>query len=392
MPAEPSESASAAAAAADSGSSRWLSKTTSKAASRITGARDGVKSRVDLHKARWADEVNKRVTTVRWKVVISAGTAAMVGAVVGAVAIAAYRGTREKMRERERDKRARLRRRDGANGGGNDAVDDADSDSSAGSADNGSRAKAGAHAAATDKSDPWVAVVHDNYDRPAIWDGLRTGPHEMPGDLVVSSLQKEIRRGHEFNAMRLALELLHTSPAAEHKLWQRLFVISVEDIGLGAPMAPVLVDTLRRGSLEAYERGEGERKLFAVHAVRYLCQQAKDRSSDEAVSYALMLPPGAKGDDDSTAPGPDGRPHVSIDTGDIDIATADARPVIPEYAYDVHTKPGRKAGRGRHHFFTVATKLAPELEGREKAYLHEVLRVVGRDDSRGAGARAGAAE
>ena len=59
------------------------------------------------------------------------------------------------------------------------------------------------------------------------------------GDEVISALQKSIRRGLEEQACMFAYELYVSSPQLEEKLWRRLLTISVEDIGMGNPMAAV---------------------------------------------------------------------------------------------------------------------------------------------------------
>ena len=74
------------------------------------------------------------------------------------------------------------------------------------------------------------------------WVGLRTR-HDLAADEVISALQKEIRRGHTENAAFLAYEMLTTSEDLEAKLWQRLQVISVEDIGYGQADAPILIQS-----------------------------------------------------------------------------------------------------------------------------------------------------
>lgn len=192
--------------------------------------------------------------------------------------------------------------------------------------------------------DPWSEVVHDNFEEPARWEGLLT-KHGLEGDLVVSSLQKEIRRSHTDNAARLALELLSTCPAAEDKLWQRLLVISVEDIGMANHMAPVVVHNLRQMA-KCYNRNEGERALFAIHAVRLLCEEClKDRTSDEMLWYLKDLP-----------------------AGPVETTQASRLPEIPEYAEDMHTHRGKKKlGSGveaEWHFLNEGTKLDPALEAR----------------------------
>lgn len=170
--------------------------------------------------------------------------------------------------------------------------------------------------------------------------------HGFPADHVISALQKEIRRGHEENAVLLAFEMLLTSPAMEDYLWYRLRVISVEDIGFGEVNAPVLIQSLHEMN-SAFDRSVGERKLFAVHAVRYLCKCVKDRSSDEMVNWLI---------------------HAS--------EQGKSLPVIPDYALDMHTAEGQKQGRGRRHFFTEASRIEPELEGREKTYLKRILELL----------------
>jgi replication-associated recombination protein RarA len=185
-------------------------------------------------------------------------------------------------------------------------------------------------------------MSHKNRDP---WVDVKTY-HGFPADHVISALQKEIRRGHEENAVLLAYEMILTSPAMEDYLWHRLRVISVEDIGFGDVNAPVLIHSLSNMN-SSFDRSVGERKLFAVHAVRYLCKCMKDRSSDEMINWVT---------------------HAS--------EQGKSLPVIPEYALDMHTAEGQKHGRGRRHFFTEASKIEPEMEGRDKTYLQRILDIL----------------
>ncbi|MDK2979763.1 MAG: hypothetical protein PWQ55_110 [Chloroflexota bacterium] len=170
--------------------------------------------------------------------------------------------------------------------------------------------------------------------------------HGLPADHVISALQKEIRRGHTENAALLAYEMILTSPAMEEYLWYRLKVISVEDVGFGDPMAPVLVQSLYEMT-SACDHSVGERKLYAVHAVRYLCACQKDRSSDEMVNWIIH----------------------SMEDGS-------AMPEIPDYALDMHTAEGQKKGRGRRFFFEEASRIEPELPGRDKTYLERIIKML----------------
>ena len=179
--------------------------------------------------------------------------------------------------------------------------------------------------------DPWVSV--------------RTR-HDLPADEVISALQKEIRRGHTENAVLLAYEMFSTSAELENYLWKRLLVISVEDIGFGSPQAPVLVHHLYQMHL-IYDRSEGDRLLFATHAVRFLCGCLKDRSTDEMVNWMKF-----------------------------EVNQNGLLPEIPEYAIDMHTARGQSLGRGPRHFWEEGARLSPEWSERDRTYqerMHKIL-------------------
>ena len=179
--------------------------------------------------------------------------------------------------------------------------------------------------------DPWVDVKTIN---------------GLAADQVISALQKEIRRGNTENAVLLAFEMQRTSPALEDYLWQRLLVIAVEDVGFGEPHAPVVLNALHQ-MLQTFDRAMGERKLFAVHAVRYLCQCQKDRSSDEMINWVLMM-----------------------------AERGEAVPEVPDYALDKHTAAGQALGRGDRHFWEVGAQLSPELPGRNLEYRRRVMAML----------------
>ena len=170
--------------------------------------------------------------------------------------------------------------------------------------------------------------------------------HGFQADHVISALQKEIRRGNTENAALLAYEMILTSPALEDYLWHRLKVISVEDIGFGELLAPMLIQSLFEMTSDC-ERAVGERKLYAIHAVRYLCQCKKDRSTDEMINWIN---------------------HASRVSGVL--------PTIPDYALDMHTAEGQKMGRGRRHFFEEASRTNPEVSDRDRTYLERILKML----------------
>jgi replication-associated recombination protein RarA len=183
--------------------------------------------------------------------------------------------------------------------------------------------------------DPWVDVKTLN---------------GMAADQVISALQKEIRRGNTENAVLLAYEMQATSPALEDYLWQRLMVISVEDIGFGNPFAPIVINALHQ-MLITFDRSLGERKLFAVHAVRYLSGCQKDRSSDEMINWLLMAS-----------------------------ARGEVMAEIPDYALDKHTAAGQALGRGDRHFWEIGAMLNPELPDRDLTYRKRVLAILDKSE------------
>lgn len=186
-------------------------------------------------------------------------------------------------------------------------------------------------------SDPWVNV--------------RTR-HDFPADEVISALQKEIRRGNVENAVLLAYEMFTTSAELEAKLWTRLVVISVEDVGLGDRNLPILIKTLY-DMAQFFDRAAfpPDRGLFAIHAVRLLATSPKDRSSDEMYNWVRMS-----------------------------VEEQGLRPVIPDYAIDMHTARGQALGRDVNHFLEIGSQVVPELEGRERTYRERVLALLQQKD------------
>ena len=170
--------------------------------------------------------------------------------------------------------------------------------------------------------------------------------HGFQADHVISALQKEIRRGNTENAALLAYEMIITSPALEDYMWHRLKVISVEDIGFGELLAPVFIQSLYEMT-SACDRGVAERKLYAIHAVRYLCSCRKDRSTDEMINWIN---------------------HAG--------KLGSALPVIPDYALDMHTAEGQSKGRGRRHFFDEASRTNPEVPDRDRTYLERIMKML----------------
>ncbi|GAA3604675.1 ATPase AAA [Kineosporia mesophila] len=163
-----------------------------------------------------------------------------------------------------------------------------------------------------------------------------------PADELISTLQKSIRRGDTKLALLIAREMYESSAALEEMMWARLCVISCEDTGDGTFSEPVVLNSLYQMH-ERLDRSFGDRWLFAVHAVRFLCDRTKDRSSDEWANITMH-----------------------------EINSADKPFEIPEYALDVHTRRGQESGKTVEHFWASASHVENERPGRDHALRDEI--------------------
>lgn len=165
------------------------------------------------------------------------------------------------------------------------------------------------------------------------WGNITTR-NGISGDLVVSALQKSIRRGLTEEAVTFAYEMYITSEQFEDKLWRRLQAISVEDVGFGDLSAPVLINTLNQ-MRQNFPYTDGDRPIFFVHAIRYLAAAKKDRTSDNLKNIVK----------NEFAYG--------------------RTPEIPDFALDMHTKQGRSMGRDFKHFLAEGSRVENELDVEE---------------------------
>ena len=162
------------------------------------------------------------------------------------------------------------------------------------------------------------------------WSNIKTR-NGFSGDEMISMLQKSIRRGIVDDALRAAYEMYITSPQFEEKLWRRLQIISIEDVGFGDPFAPVYVrmmNEMRKDTIYA----DCDRPFFFMQAIRYLCKCPKDRSTDYY----------------------NNRIKVDFKHG----TTLN----VPDYALDMHTKKGRAMGRDINYFVNEASRVYPEVD------------------------------
>ena len=83
-----------------------------------------------------------------------------------------------------------------------------------------------------------------------------------------------------------------------------------------------------------------------MHAIRFLCAQPKDRSTDCLKNIVIK----------------------EVEQG--------AVCEIPDYAYDVHTVKGRATGRDIIHFLDEASKVFPVMEGYDDTYRLKFKEIV----------------
>lgn len=96
-------------------------------------------------------------------------------------------------------------------------------------------------------------------------------------DECSSGLQKAIRRGWFRDAFQNGLELYRSGPLLRTNVWNRLIIISFEDVGLADPFAIVDVYHLFK------KRGTSEEELSLLTAIFRLCQAKKSRINDNSV-------------------------------------------------------------------------------------------------------------
>lgn len=170
-----------------------------------------------------------------------------------------------------------------------------------------------------------------------------TTPCGQPADVIISALQKFIRRGKTQEAARAAYELFLTGEELSEYLWERLMVISAEDIGMGQPNAPMVVSALEHAAKNVgYD--SPDYPIHFVHAVRYLCSCPKERGSSILSSVTKRQ-------------------------------IRDKEPFeLPDYVFDMHTVEGQNRGCDFHHFLSESAKVYPKAERsrEEEAYWEQM--------------------
>lgn len=138
--------------------------------------------------------------------------------------------------------------------------------------------------------------------------------------VAVSTIQKEIRRGNERNAMLMCLDMI---PQFEKYLWRRLLVIAQEDIGLADPDCVMFVQSQFQTYFEMRSKEWKASESYTMtlgNTILRMCRAKKSRLGDHF--------------------------HVTMKQSYLN----GEKPQVPDYALDKHTDEGRKLGRRWSHF------------------------------------------
>lgn len=177
---------------------------------------------------------------------------------------------------------------------------------------------------------------------------------------VASSLQKTLRRGHEYEAAYWTF-ILHESGLYKYA-WKRLLVVASEDVGNGTPEAATIVHSLQQNyhyCITSVNRSKNDALVFLFQAVMFLCRANKSREAD---SLANLI-------------------RTRYQQGD--------RLKVEDYSLDMHTRRG-KAIHGawedgtdedianRHRkWYEVFSKVSPDVGDR---YLADLKKIKGLND------------
>lgn len=146
---------------------------------------------------------------------------------------------------------------------------------------------------------------------------------------VTSAMQKAIRRGDARTAGIMALELF---PRYHKYIWKRLLTISAEDCyGIITKEIYALYESFKLVN-EGSKKIKG--RIFISKAVILLAECMKSRDADHLQNLVY---------DDIGMDDPEVQKYIK---------EWEESPVeIPDYAYDVHTRKGKRMGKTKRDFF-----------------------------------------
>lgn len=170
-----------------------------------------------------------------------------------------------------------------------------------------------------------------NYQSQDIWSRTAT-TNGYSVDELRSVLQKSIRRGLVEEAALAAYELFASSPETEEVLWRRLEIIATEDVGLGLPAAPAIIEAMNQQRQRMQDRGD--RWIYCAHAVRLLATAQKDNMSMELAGWTREV-----------------------------VARGERKVELQDFMLDLHTRRGVAMGRGKAHWWNEGARLENRMPG-----------------------------
>jgi replication-associated recombination protein RarA len=159
-----------------------------------------------------------------------------------------------------------------------------------------------------------------------------------PIGVAVSAMQKAIRRGDPQTACHFALDLACSN--YWRYLWERLLIISAEDISTSEPITQEIVALANCFASTVKKK---PRPIFVAKAVLLMCRARKCRDVDHLCVLS------------STAPEKEAAALIE----------AAGEPCeVPDYAYDCHTRTGKARGKTREQFIVEEFEaLSPREQG-----------------------------
>jgi replication-associated recombination protein RarA len=187
-----------------------------------------------------------------------------------------------------------------------------------------------------------------NYQSKDVW-SRTVSIHGYPIDELRSVLQKSIRRGKVEDAAIAAFEFFATGPETEEVLWRRLEIIATEDVGLGMPAAPAIINSLY---LQATRMSDpGDRWIYCAHAVRLLATAKKDNMSNELAGWTR------------------------------EVVTRGERAVnVEDFMVDMHTRRGAEMGRDAAHWWNEGARLENRVDGYDPKWGKYLRKLAGAED------------
>ncbi|MFC6646276.1 AAA family ATPase [Granulicella cerasi] len=170
-----------------------------------------------------------------------------------------------------------------------------------------------------------------NYQSEDTW-SRTTSLRGFPIDELRSVLQKSIRRGWVEDAAIAAFEFFSSGPDAEEVLWRRLEIIATEDVGLGMPTAPAVINALYQQAGRMAD--PGDRWIYCAHAVRLLATAPKDNMSMELSNWTREV----------------------VERGERAVD-------VKDFMVDIHTRRGVEMGRTPDHWWDNGAKLENRIAG-----------------------------